>query len=91
MKFRVERNFLVKTEEFIELNPKDFIHCANILELNDEIEDYISNKCEHPNHPGFQSSEEIGCRYYENWPFETIDIKSFYLEWQKLKGLPQEL
>ena len=91
MKFRVERNFLVKTEELIDLNPKDFLHCANIFELNDEIEDYISNKLEHPKHSGLQSSEEIGCRYYENWPFETFDTKSFYLEWQRLKGLPQEL
>jgi len=85
MKFIVERNFLVKTEEVLDLNPKDFLHCANIMELNDEINDYISNKCEHPTHPGFQDSEEIGCRYFEQWPF------SFYLEWQKLKGLPEEL
>lgn len=90
MKFKVERNFLVRTEETIDLDPKDFLHCANIMELNDEIEDYISDRCEHPKHPGFQDSEEIGCRYYDNWPFNALNTKSFYLEWQKLKNLPEE-
>ena len=41
MKFKVENNWLLKTEEDIELNPKDFVYCTNIEELNDEIKDYI--------------------------------------------------
>lgn len=90
MKFKVERTFIVKSEELIELDPKDFIHCANIEELVEEIEDELS-KCEHPKINGFQSSEQIGCYYYDNYPFEPIGTKSFYTEWQKLKGLPEEL
>jgi len=90
MKFKVERTFLVKTEEFVELDPKDFIHCANVDELVGEIDDKLSD-CKHPEVDGLQYSEQIGCYYYENYPFEPIGTKSFYTEWQKLKGLPEEL
>ena len=48
MKFKVENNWLLKTEEDIELNPKDFIHCTNIEELNDEIKDYIHQHMSFP-------------------------------------------
>ena len=48
MKFKVENNWLVRTEEDIELNPKDFVHCSTIEELNDEIHDYIHNKMQFP-------------------------------------------
>lgn len=89
MKFKIERTFLVRTEEFIEFDPKDFLHCATIEELNNEIEDKIDNSCEHPNVKGLQLSEEIGLRYYDYYPFDGT--KSFYQEWQRLKGLPQEL
>ena len=91
MKFKIERNFLVKTGEYLDLNPKDFLHCATIAELHDEIDDKVSELCTHPTHPNLIYSEELGCRYYDNWPFETIDTKSFYDEWQRLKGLPKEL
>ena len=90
MKFKVERNFLVRTEETIELNPKDFLYCANIEELNDEIQTKLWDCVEHPKIKGFQSSEEIGVRFWDNW-FNEENDKSFYSEWQKLKGLPQEL
>ena len=89
MKFRIERNFLVRTEEYIELNPKDFLHCANIEELNTEVEEYINGLCEHPKHPSLIYSEEIGCRFYDHW-FENNE-ESFYTKWQELKGLPQQL
>ena len=90
MKFKVERNFLVKTDEFIELDPKDFLHCADISELNDEIEDYISSKCEHPTHPNMIYSEELGCRYYDFY-WNSKNEESFYSKWQELKGLPKQL
>ena len=67
MKFKIENNWLLNTEEDMELNPKDFVHCATIEELNTEIEDYIHN---------YMKSPTYG---------------EFMLEWQKLKGLPQEL
>lgn len=92
MKFKIERNFLVRTEEYIDLNPKDFLYCANIEELISEVEDFINKNCEHPKAQGDQSllySEEIGMKYYDTW-FEQNE-NSFYLEWQELKGLPQEL
>lgn len=90
MKFKVERNFLVRTYEEIEMNPEKFLHCSTIEELSDELEEYIYNASEHPSHPGFQNSEEIGVRYWDSW-FENDNDKSFYSEWQRLKGLPQEL
>lgn len=91
MRFKVERNFLVKTYEEIELDPKKFLHCSTIEELNDEIEDFIScSNSDHPTHPGFQCSEELGMRFWDSW-FENDNDKSFYVEWQRLKGLPAEL
>ena len=90
MKFGVERNFLVRTYEEIELDPKDFIQCSNIEELNNEIVDYIHINKEHHTHLVFQGSEELGINYWDLW-IATEEGKSFYLEWQRLKGLPQEL
>lgn len=89
MKYEVERNFLVRTREVVELDPKRFLHCANIQELNDEVEDYFNNCTEHPTHPGLLESEQLGLRFWDTW-FED-GSKSFYTEWQKLKGLPEEL
>jgi len=83
MKFLVERNFLVRTYEEVDLNPKDFLHCADIAELYDEVEEAIQD-CEHPTHPNRESSEQLGVNFWDN-------SLSFYKEWQKLKGLPQEL
>lgn len=88
-KFTVKRNFLVRTRETIELNPKDFIHCASIEELNNEVADYISNNIEHPNHPYREDSECLGETYFNNYWMD--DSLEFYSEWQKLKGLPAEL
>ena len=84
-KFNVERNFLVRTLEEIELNPEDFLHCASIDELHNEIEDYIDKYIKHPKHSGLVESEELGVRYYDT------TFGKFFDEWQKLKGLPQEL
>lgn len=89
MKFKVERTFLVRTYEEIDLSPKNFLHCSNIEELNNEVEDKINNLTNHPTHPNFESSEQLGVNFWNSWFDE--DEKSFYLEWQKLKGLPQEL
>ena len=83
MIFKIETNFLVRTYEEIHLNPKDYLHCATIEELNNEIEDKINCIIEHPNHSGFEESEVLGVRFW------TDD--SFYEKWQELKGLPQEL
>ena len=87
MKFRDENNWLLKTEEDIELNPKDFIHCANIEELNTKIEDYINDRMKFPNmEKNYIVFEEVlGTRFWDTTYGE------FMLEWQKLKGLPQEL
>ena len=89
MKFKVERTFLVRTFEEIDLDPKNFLHCSNIEELNNEVEDKINTLANHPTCPNFESSEQIGINFWNSW-FDG-DEKSFYLEWQKLKGLPQEL
>ena len=87
MKFRIENNWLLRTEEDIELNPKDFVHCATIEELNDEIKDYIHQHMKYPNMEGGYClyEESLGTEYWDTTYGE------FMLEWQKLKGLPQEL
>ena len=87
MKFKVENNWLIRTEEDIELNPKDFVHCSTIEELNSEIEDYINDRMKFPNmEKNYVVFEEVlGTRFWDTTYGE------FMLEWQKLKGLPQEL
>jgi hypothetical protein len=87
MKFKVESNWLLRTEEEIELNPKDFVHCATIEELNDEIKDFIHQYMKYPN------MERGYCLYEEALGMEYWDTTygNFMLEWQRLKGLPQEL
>ena len=87
MKFKVENNWLLRTEEEIELNPENFIHCSNIEELNDEIEDYINYMMKFPNmEKDYVIFEEtLGTRFWDTTYGE------FMLEWQRLKGLPQEL
>lgn len=87
MKFKVENNWLLRTEEYIELNPKDFVHCATIEELNDEIKDYIHQYMKYPNmEKGYCLDEEsLGTEFWDTTYGE------FMLKWQKLKGLPQEL
>lgn len=87
MKFKVENNWLVRTEEDIELDPKDFLHCSNIEELNDEIYDYIHNRMQFPEmKKGFVMYEEaLGTNFWDT------TYGTFMLEWQKLKGLPAEL
>lgn len=87
MKFKVENNWLIRTEEYIELDPKNFLHCSNIQELNDEVEDYIHQYMKFPN------MEEKYIIYEEclGTDFWDTTYGEFMLEWQKLKGLPQEL
>ena len=87
MKFKVEGNWLLKTEEDIELNPKDFLYCSSIEELNDEIKDHIHRYMKYP------SMENGYVRYEEALGIDFWDTTygEFMLEWQKLKGLPQEL
>jgi len=87
MKFKIENNWLLKTEEDIELNPKDFVHCATIEELNDEIKDFIYKYMKYPN------LESGYCTYEESLGTEFWDTTygEFMSEWQKLKGLPEEL
>ena len=87
MKFRIENNWLLRTEEDIELNPKDFVHCATIEELNSEIEDYIHDRMNFPSmEKNYVMYEEVlGTRFWDT------TYGDFMLEWQKLKGLPQEL
>ena len=88
MKFKVENNWLLRTEEEIDLDPKSFIHCATIAELNDEIEDFINNRMKYPNmEKGSTIMEEecLGTRYWD------MTFGEFMKKWQKLKGLPEEL
>ena len=87
MKFKVENNWLVRTEEDIELNPKDFLYCANFAELQDELEDKVHSIMKFPKmEDGYVLYEESLGTYF--WDTTYGD---FMLEWQKLKGLPQEL
>ena len=87
MKFKVENNWLLKTEEDMELNPKDFVHCATIEELNNDINDYIHQHMKYPNiERNYVLYEEVlGTTYWDTTYGE------FMKEWQKLKELPQEL
>ena len=87
MKFRIESNWLLKTEEDIELDPKNFVHCSTIEELNNEIEDYIHGYMKFPN------TEKNYIMYVENLGTRFWDTTygEFMIEWQKLKGLPEEL
>ena len=87
MKVRVENNWLLRKEEDIELDPKKFVHCATIEELNNEIEDYIHDCMKFPKmEKDYIMYEEcLGTRFWDTTYGE------FMLEWQKLKGLPQEL
>lgn len=88
MKFKVECNWLLRTEEEIELYPKDFIHCATIAELNDEIEDSINNRIKYPNMEKDSTVTEEECLGIRYW---DMNFGEFMKEWQKLKGLPEEL
>ena len=87
MKFKIENNWLVRTEEEIELDPKEFLHCSNIEELIDEIHDYIHNRMQFLEmKKGFVIYEEaLGTNFWDTTYGE------FMLEWQRLKGLPVEL
>lgn len=87
MKFRIENNWLLQTEEEIELNPKNFLHCSNIEELNDEICDFINDHIKFPNmEKGYCLYQQcLGTRYWDT------TYGDFMKEWQKLKGLPEEL
>ena len=87
MKFRIESNWLLKTEEDIELDPKNFVHCSTIEELNNEIEDYIHGYMKFPNMEKnyIIYIENLGTRFWDTTYGE------FMIEWQKLKGLPEEL
>lgn len=93
MKFKVENNWLLKTEEFIEVKPEDFLWCATIEELHDAVEDYINDMMTFPKmEKDYVMYEEcLGTRYYDTWPFEDSKSKSFYQEWQRLKKLPENL
>lgn len=87
MKFKVECNWLLRTEEEIELDPKTFLHCASIEELNNEIEDFIHSYMKFPN------MEKDYCIYEECLGVRFFDqtYGEFMKEWQKLKELPEEL
>ena len=87
MKFKIESNWLLKTEEDIELDPKNFVHCSTIEELNNEIEDYIHGYMKFPNMEKnyIIYIENLGTRFWDTTYGE------FMIEWQKLKGLPEEL
>lgn len=87
MKFRIENNWLLRTEEDMELDPKDFVHCTSIEELNDEIKDHIHKWMKYPTMEGGYClcEEALGTEYWDT------TYGQFMLEWQRLKGLPQEL
>ena len=81
--FTVENKFLLSSYEEINLDPKNFLHCATISELNDEVEDYINEHMWMPDTtPQCTLVECIGTRYWDD---------NFFNEWQKLKNLPSEL
>ena len=87
MQFKIENNWLLRTEEDMELDPRDFVHCATIEELNSEINDYIHKWMKYPdmekNYVVYE--ESLGTEFWDTTYGE------FMLEWQRLKGLPAEL
>ena len=87
MKFKIESNWLLRTEESIELNPEDFLYCATIEELNSEIHDKIHQEMKYPNmkEKYIVYEECLGTDYWDTTYGE------FMLKWQRLKGLPLEL
>jgi hypothetical protein len=91
MKFTVETNFLVRVENEIDIKVEQFLHCATIEELFCELKDYIYNKVEHPKVDGLVESELLGLEFHDRYYQDVLHNKSFFDEWQKLKGLPKEL
>lgn len=94
MKFKIEANYLIKTEKDIELDPKKFLYCATIEELISEVEQYMYDNTTldfflSKDNSTLVYTELLGLRYWDRW-FEEDDGKAFYLEWQRLKGLPAE-
>lgn len=87
MKFKVESNWLLRTEEFIELDPKNFLYCANIDELNSSIEDYINDNMKYPDSLNKDYVQDMECLGVNFW---DTTYGKFMSEWQKLKGLPEE-
>lgn len=87
MKFKVENNWLIRTEEDIELDPERFLYCSNIEELNSEITEYIHQMMRFPEiEKDFSMYEEcLGTNFWDTTYGE------FMLKWQELKGLPVEL
>ena len=86
MKFRIDCNWLIRTEEEIELNPKDFTSYT-IDEIEDEIKDYINSKISYPdiNDDILSNEELLGIEYWDTTYGE------FMREWKRLKNLPEEL
>ena len=90
MKFNINTNFLVRQETELEINPEHFLYCATIEELRDELDSYIHDHISHPTCEGVWSSELLGVEYNHLW-WVNDEEESFFVKWQKLKGLPKEL
>lgn len=80
----VNINYLVRTEEKLTIDPKNFLHCANISEVYDELQDYIYSIIEFPKVKNNNETEILGLDIIHNYK------KNFFDEWQRLKNLPKE-
>ena len=81
MKFQVDYNVLCREEMELEISPESFLHCADFVELLDEVEDYIHDKVKFPDRKNAYEQEVLGLRFYDT------TFGDFIRKWQELKEL----
>ena len=85
MKFQVNYNVLCREEMELEISPESFLHCADFVELKDEVEDYIHDKVQFPDSKNTVYEHEIlGVSFYDT------TFGDFIRKWQELKELQKE-
>jgi hypothetical protein len=84
MKFQVNYNVLCREEMELEISPESFLHCADVVELLDEVEDYIYNRVEFPDRKNAYDQEVLGLQFYDT------TFGDFIRKWQELKELQKE-
>lgn len=84
MKFKVEYNVLCREEMELEIDPESFLHCADCVELLDELEDYINFRIKFPDRKNAYEQEVLGLHFYDT------TFGDFIRKWQELKELQKE-
>lgn len=87
----IDSKFLIKSSDEIDIRPEDFLSCATISELYEEVYRKIEDSITFPDIKSkFFDIELLG---FDLTPltYSIINNKSFLDEWQRLKNLPEEL